>query len=95
MARQESQPRAGEAPAGNAATAAGWRFPRLAPLQWPVFASLRHRNYFLLWLGSLFGNTGDWMDQVALNWLVWQLTHDPVALALLIGTRVQALRDLA
>lgn len=61
--------------------------PILAPWHWPVFASLRHRNYALLWLGSLFGNTGDWMDQVALNWLVWQLTHDPVALALLNACR--------
>ncbi len=42
--------------------------PALSPRRWPVFASLGHRNYLLLWIGSLFSNTGDWMDQVALNW---------------------------
>ncbi len=62
-------------------------FPRFSPRRWPVFASLGHRNYLLLWIGSLFSNTGDWMDQVALNWLVWSLTHDPFALGLLNACR--------
>lgn len=62
-------------------------FPLRSPRGWPVFASLRHRNYLLLWIGSLFSNTGDWMDQVALNWLVWSLTHDPFALGLLNACR--------
>lgn len=87
MALQETQPLPGEAQAGEAAIGGSWRLPPLTPWRWPVFASLRHRNYFLLWLGSLFGNTGDWMDQVALNWLVWQLSHDPVALATLNACR--------
>lgn len=60
---------------------------RPSPRDWAVFAALRHRNYFLLWLGSLVSNTGDWMDQVALNWLVWQLTKDPAALGLLNACR--------
>ncbi|HCG30340.1 MAG TPA: MFS transporter, partial [Chloroflexi bacterium] len=39
-----------------------------------MFASLRHRNYRLYWIGSLIANTGDWMDQIAIGWLMWQLT---------------------
>jgi MFS family permease len=87
MARQEAQRLVADAPGAQEAAPPARRFPILAPWHWPVFASLRHRNYFLLWLGSLVGHTGEWMDQVALNWLVWQLTHDPVALATLNACR--------
>lgn len=59
----------------------------LSPRHWPVFASLRHRNYRLLWVGSLFAQSGDWMDQVALNWLVWTLTYDPLSLGVLNACR--------
>jgi len=47
----------------------------------PTFASLQHRNYRLLWFGTMVSSSGDWMDQVAFNWLVWELTHSPVWLA--------------
>ena len=52
-----------------------WRFDS--------FSSLRHRNYRLLWLGNLVSNTGDWMDQIALNWLVITIRGNPFDLALL------------
>jgi MFS family permease len=45
--------------------------------------SLRHRNYRLLWIGTLISNSGDWMDQIALNWLVYELSGSAVQLALL------------
>jgi MFS family permease len=45
--------------------------------------SLRHRNYQLLWIGSIISNSGDWMDQIALNWLVYQLSGSAVQLAFL------------
>lgn len=45
--------------------------------------SLRHRNYRLLWIGTLVSNSGDWMDQIALNWLVYELSGSAVQLALL------------
>jgi len=48
-----------------------------------AFESLRHRNYRLLWIGMLVSNSGDWMDQVALNWLAYQLTGSAVALGIL------------
>jgi len=47
-----------------------------------TFSALRHRNYRLLWLGTLISNSGDWMDQVALNWLVISTSGDPFHLAL-------------
>lgn len=43
---------------------------------------LRHRNFRLLWTGSLISNTGDWIDQLALNWLVLETTGSPAALGL-------------
>jgi MFS transporter, DHA1 family, staphyloferrin A biosynthesis exporter len=54
--------------------------PRFQP---QMFASLRHRNYRLYWIGTLVANTGDWMDQIALGWLMWQLTGSGSYLGLL------------
>ncbi len=83
--------RGGRVAANEASARAAFPIPSEAkdqpPWRWRTFASLRHRNYLLLWIGSLFSNTGDWMDQVALNWLVWTLTHNPVDLALLNASR--------
>ncbi|MGI9147189.1 MAG: MFS transporter [Chloroflexota bacterium] len=45
--------------------------------------SLRHSNYRLLWFGTVISSSGDWMDQIALNWLVYQLSGSAVQLALL------------
>ena len=50
--------------------------------------SLRHRNFRLLWIGSLVSNSGDWMDQVALNWLVYQLTGSALDLGWLNFARL-------
>ncbi|MCC7367376.1 MAG: MFS transporter [Chloroflexi bacterium] len=58
--------------------------PSRSPFRLPdTFASLRHRNYRLLWSGTLISQSGDWMDQIALNWLVYDLTGSALALALL------------
>jgi MFS family permease len=50
---------------------AGVALPHFRP---EMFAALRHRNYRLYWIGTLVSNTGDWMDQIAIGWLIWQLT---------------------
>jgi len=47
-----------------------------------ALAPLRHRNYRLLWSGTLISQSGDWMDQIALNWLVYELTGSAFALGL-------------
>jgi MFS transporter, DHA1 family, staphyloferrin A biosynthesis exporter len=50
--------------------------------------SLRHRNFQLLWIGSIISNSGDWMDQIALNWLVYQLSGSAIQLAILNFARL-------
>jgi MFS family permease len=45
------------------------------------FAALRHRDFRLLWVGSLVAHTGNWMQQVAQAWLLYDLTGS----ALLVG----------
>ncbi len=53
-----------------------------APVHSRMFASLRHMNYRLMWMGNLVSQSGDWMDQLAFNWLVLQLTGLPLDLGL-------------
>jgi MFS family permease len=45
--------------------------------------AFRHRNFRLFWIGQLISLIGTWMQTIAQSWLVFQLTHDPVALGLL------------
>ena len=47
-----------------------------------ALAPLHHRNFRLLWTGTLISQSGDWMDQIALNWLVYELTGSAFALGL-------------
>ncbi|WP_164854688.1 MFS transporter [Devosia sp. 1566] len=47
-----------------------------------TFAALGYRNYRLFWYGNTISFVGDWLDQVALNWLVISTTNDPVMLGL-------------
>ena len=42
----------------------------------PALSSLRYRNYRLLWFGQLVSSSGDWLDQVALNWLLVSQLYD-------------------
>jgi MFS family permease len=42
--------------------------------------SLRHRNFRLLLEGALISSSGDFMQNVAQSWLVWELTRSSVAL---------------
>ncbi|MGH9172877.1 MAG: MFS transporter, partial [Vicinamibacterales bacterium] len=41
----------------------------------------------LYWIGSLIANTGDWMDQIAIGWLMWELTGSAGYLGLLAFCR--------
>jgi MFS transporter, DHA1 family, staphyloferrin A biosynthesis exporter len=45
------------------------------------FAALKNRDFRLLWIGSLIAHTGNWMQQVAQSWLLYDLTGS----ALLVG----------
>jgi MFS transporter, DHA1 family, staphyloferrin A biosynthesis exporter len=61
--------------------------PSLAPEALPpatgpmrLVSSLRYRDWRLLWSGFMVAQTGEWMDSLALNWLVLILTNSPLAL---------------
>ena len=42
-----------------------------------MFSSLRYKNFRLLWTGAIVSSTGDFLEIVALNWLVYELTNSP------------------
>ena len=47
------------------------------------FASLRYRNFRLFWSGQCVSLIGTWMQNVAQDWLVLQLTNSSFKLGLL------------
>lgn len=47
-----------------------------------TFRSFRHRNYRRFFAGNLLSNTGTWIQRVAQDWLVLDLTHSPTALGI-------------
>ncbi len=49
-----------------------------------TFASLAHRNYRLYFSGQVVSVTGTWMQNIAMAWLILQLTHSPVAVGVLV-----------
>src|SRR3954451_4310154 len=51
----------------------------------PTFEALHVRNYRLYWTGGIISNTGTWMQRVAQDWLVLQLTHSGTALGITTG----------
>lgn len=54
-----------------------------------TFASVRqYRDYRLVWLGSVSEHLGEWMELVALSWLVWEMTHSAFLLGLVSFARL-------
>ncbi len=51
----------------------------------PTFRALEVRNYRIYAMGSLVSNTGTWMQRVAQDWLVLELTHSGSALGITTG----------
>jgi MFS family permease len=52
-----------------------------------IFSSLRHRDYRYLWTGTLMMSTGQWVQQVTLGWLIYDLTGNSMLLGALNGLR--------
>ena len=52
-----------------------------------TFSSLRHLNFRYLWFGTLFMSGGQWIQQVTLGWLLYDLTGSSVLLGMLNGLR--------
>jgi MFS family permease len=55
----------------------------IAALNKRTFASLAHRNYRLYFAGQVVSVTGTWMQNIAMAWLILELTHSPVAVGAL------------
>jgi len=51
----------------------------------PTFRALSNYNYRLYAAGGVVSNTGTWMQRVAQDWLVLQLSHSPMALGITTG----------
>ncbi|MSQ09523.1 MAG: MFS transporter [Dehalococcoidia bacterium] len=51
------------------------------PIPPRTFASFAHRDYRLLWLTICGTSTNQWMEQVLLGWLAYDLTGNPLALS--------------
>jgi MFS family permease len=47
-----------------------------------TFAALRVRNYRLFFAGQVVSNTGTWMQRIAQDWLVLQITDSPLAVGI-------------
>ena len=47
-----------------------------------ALASLRHRNYRLLFIGTSLSHVGDFVQAMAQSWLVWKMTGSPFLLGL-------------
>lgn len=48
----------------------------------PIFSALRERNYRLYFTGQMISNTGTWMQRIAQDWLVLELTGSPLAVGI-------------
>ena len=57
-----------------------------------ALAALRHREFRLLWYGTIFTSMATWMDSIARGWLMYELTHSSFQLGLVRG--VQAIPTL-
>ncbi len=62
-------------------------FPIFDPEALPVakrFAALEVSQFRTYWLASWLSSTGDGMENVIRNWVVWELTHSPLWLGLMV-----------
>jgi MFS family permease len=50
------------------------------------FAALHYRDFRLFWAGQLISFSGTWMQQTALGWLVYDLTHSPLYLGIVAAS---------
>jgi MFS family permease len=50
-------------------------------------AALHHRNFALFWFGSIFSNSGSWMQNIAQGWLVYNITNSPFLLGVVAFAR--------
>ena len=51
----------------------------------PTFRAFKVRNFRLYASGAIISNVGTWMQRVAQDWLVLELTHSGTALGIVTG----------
>jgi MFS transporter, DHA1 family, staphyloferrin A biosynthesis exporter len=69
--------------------------PEVKPGGFSTFRSLRYPDYRLLWTGTLFSSSGQWIQQVTLSWLAYQMTGSAFLLGAINGFRALPLLFLA
>jgi len=52
-----------------------------------TFSALRHKDYRYLWISSIFIGAGNGVQQIAMGWLVLQLTQSPFWVGTVLGIR--------
>ena len=55
---------------------------KAASLSGTVFASLKHRDFRIFWIGQCVSLMGTWMQRTALVWLVYTITNSPFKVGL-------------
>src|SRR6476646_4781766 len=61
--------------------------PARSRLRFQTFSSLRHVDFRYLWTGTVMMAAGQWVQQVTLGWLIYDLTGNSVLLGALNGVR--------
>jgi MFS family permease len=59
--------------------------PRISFVQ--AFSSLQYRDYRLLWFSTLFSSAGNWIQQVTLGWLLYDISGSAFLVGTLHGAR--------
>ena len=59
-----------------------------------TFASLRHRNFRIFFVGRILSLTGSWMQMAALSWLIYELTGSKKALGIIGAIRMAPMMAL-
>lgn len=53
-----------------------------------TFAALRHRDFALLWAGLTLASSGQWLQQITLSWLIFDMTGSALQLGTINGLRM-------
>jgi len=60
-----------------------------------TFRSLKYRDYRLLWFSTLFASSAQWIQQVTIGWLIYEMTGSAFLLGAVNGFRALPLLFLA
>ena len=81
-------PRGGGAVVARPAAPDQGAAPHTASLGRRTFAALRYRDFALLWIGLTITSSGQWLQQITLSWLIFDMTGSAFQLGTLNGLRM-------